>query len=321
MGWLSKLAHGDWSNPFDNLQSNTKNYVSTAFDIGDWKKNIGNFVQPLVDWEKQWMPEILKTWFGAGDMDWGAIGSAAFDFLGNERANQQSRDSAREQMDFQLMMSNTAYQRAMRDMAASGLNPMLAYQQGGASTPGGASYKANVPTPGTAYQTASTNSAQRTLLGEQAAQVKVQKENTIADTTLKQSQALVNATTGDLNRAKAVTEGTTQASQRASTAKDVSAREQILETIRLTQQQLQTEIQESARRAAQAREAASSADRAEWQNKKIRALNPTADKIVDKARSWLDSLWDTGPTTAKDAFDNYTHPGRINHPLIAPRHP
>lgn len=44
---------------------------------------------------------------------------------------------AQKAMDYQTEMSNTAYQRAMADMKAAGLNPKLVGQLGGASSPSG----------------------------------------------------------------------------------------------------------------------------------------------------------------------------------------
>nr|UXQ87922.1 MAG: DNA pilot protein [Microvirus sp.] len=129
-----------------------------------------------------------------------AIAGSLIGAFGANKANKNNRAISREQMAFQERMSNTSYQRGKKDMEAAGFNPMLAFKQGGASTPSGAGIAAQNELSGVTDGVNSAVAARRSTAELKA--IDAQIENTNSDTDLKRTSQTESLNRSELIRAQ-----------------------------------------------------------------------------------------------------------------------
>lgn len=132
--------------------------------------------------------------FGLVDAMTGGIGGELLD-LGTDIWKQDKAEDmqqhsmnfsaaqAAQQMQFQKEMRRTQYQTAVQDMMKAGLNPMLAYHQGGAGTPPGSSGAGAGSQGAPALHRAPTFTS--ALTAQQIATTQAQQRNIDADTAKK----------------------------------------------------------------------------------------------------------------------------------------
>lgn len=148
------------------------------------------------------------------------IASAFMGYKGQQDANETNveqaainrefnREEAQKNRDFQERMRATQYQTATQDMIAAGINPMVAYTQGGAGTPTGATASSNsLPHVANKATAAVTNSATTATIQN----IHAQTEKTEADAEV--SRAMADKVRAETNLTTSSTENMNQTVQK-----------------------------------------------------------------------------------------------------------
>jgi hypothetical protein len=151
--------------------------------------------------------------------------SAGMSAVGGLMSNASNRQSASQAQDFSASQFATRYQTTVKDMMAAGLNPMLAYSQGGGSPPTGVPYQAQNPFQGvgSAYQAGMSGDVSEYLAPSQ------QRLNV--------KQGSLAESSADLNKAQIKVVNETVDKVKAETSNLKSQNDQITATVAMLAQQ------------------------------------------------------------------------------------
>lgn len=243
----------------------------------------------------------LSTIFGKA-MDavpWSSIATGGASYLGQRETNAANAEQAQRQMDFQAQqtqqqmafqerMSSTSYQRAVADQKAAGLNPMLAYSQGGASSPAGASAGGAQAQMGNELGAGVSSAMSAYTAFEQVRNLMATNEQIHAqtdqtDASAAQSRAATAKLLEELNQVKAQT--------RHSTATSAYVEEEI----RLLRQQIREQTAQAnvaegsweadvARRRAQSEASVLDLGRSRWENKYYNSVAPDIQSVLSTGK-------------------------------------
>lgn len=103
--------------------------------VNDWLKQAYTYQGQEAAMQGKYNSQSMLKQMGYNTLQ--AIMQGVYNHIENSVAMNYNSAEALANREWQEHMSNTAYQRAVEDMKKAGLNPILAFANGGASTPGG----------------------------------------------------------------------------------------------------------------------------------------------------------------------------------------